>query len=376
MIKIKRDLEKIIKRHKAFVSLKDMEGPLLCINILGNDLAASYEKTFAGIPRDREVRPQDIDLDIFLEEARHYILLHEEIGLDSIYSVEPYFWIPWMEAIMGCPIYAGKNSFYSEPFIGDWKSFDWEIDLSGENAWLQKLLSMSEALVEAFGDKYPISSSTHLRGPADMMSAALGQKRFPLEIYDNPEEIKKLCDICTDAFIDVAGRSNRIASGAKFKGSTVNYFGIWTEDVCQYYQDDAVVFLSPEFYREFILESHLKIDRNFPSTFYHNHPVSLYVVEELIRFPNLRMIEIDRELEAIGPSLEEMIPACRKIQDHGKALIINFGETDFDEDFIEYETKAAFENLSSKGLCIYICAGDIEDGLRKAGAVNNIFKIF
>jgi len=201
----KRDLEKIIKRHKAFVSLENMERPLLCINILGNDLAASYKKTFAGIPKDREVRPQDIDLDKFLEEVRHYILLHEDIGLDSLYSVEPYFWIPWMEAIMGCPVYAGKNSFYSEPFIGDWKSFDREIDLSGENAWLQKLLSMTQALVDAFGDKYPISSSTHLRGPADMMSAALGQKRFPLEIYDNPEEIRKLCDICTDAFIAVAG---------------------------------------------------------------------------------------------------------------------------------------------------------------------------
>ena len=76
---------------------------------------------------------------------------------------------------------------------------------------LQGKLNPIGKLPVKVSDKYPIGSSTHLRGPADMMSAAIGQKQFPLELYDNPEKIKSMGKVYTSTFIEVARKVNKIA---------------------------------------------------------------------------------------------------------------------------------------------------------------------
>ena len=170
-------------------------------------------------------------------------------------------------------------------------------------------------------------------------------------------------------------RLKTLAKRSRFKGFVVNNYGIWTEDICQYFQDDANAFLSPEFYRDMIFDNHSLIDSSFPSTLYHIHPVSSFTVDDLVRLPNLRIIEINREPEAIGPSAEDLIPFFKKIQESGKAVIINFTDIDFTPEFIEKEVKVVNDNLSYRGLCIYICAFDPEDGRIKLEAARNALNL-
>ena len=375
MIKVKRNFREIIKRHKSFFNLEPVDRPLFCVYLIGRGYAAVFSNTFKNIPKGTEVRPEDINMEYFINDIEKIINMHEEAGQDIFYPIVPYSYIPWTEAIIGCPIYAGGDSFYAEPFIKNMNEIPEEIDLSMKNRWFKKLIDMKEVLVETFGENYPAGSSTHLRGPADMVAAAIGQNQFPLELYDNPKKIKKFIKICSEAFIEIAKTVNNIASKAKFKGYVVNNFGIYTEEVCQHYQDDAVAFLSPKFYKEFIVDDHLMIDKSFPSTLYHIHPVSLFIVDELVDFPNLRIIEVHREPLAVGPSFEEMLPAFKKIQDKNKALLINFTDIDFSPELLEKEVGLACKHLSPKGLCIYICAEDIEDGYKKTEAIKKVFKI-
>ena len=375
MIQVKRNLKEIIKRHKSFIEIKPVSRPLYCVNVIGRGYAAVYNNTFKSIPKDTEVRPEDINMESYIKDVENFINWHEEVGFDIFYPVVPFSYIPWIEAIIGCPIYAGRDSFYAEPFMKSMDDMPAGIDLSKKNKWFTKLVEMTEVLVKTFGDNYPTGSSTHLRGPADMMAAAIGQKQFPLEFYDNPQKLKKFGKICSEAFIEVAKTVNNAASKAKFKGFVVNLFGIYTEEVCQYYQDDAVAFLSPKFYKEFIAEDHLIIDKSFPSTLYHIHPISLFVADELVNFPNLRIIEINREPLVIGPSLEEMLPVFKKIQDKNKALLINFTDIDFSPELLEKEIRLTCQNLSYEGLCIYICVEDIKDAYKKTKAIEKVFKM-
>jgi len=375
MFKAKRDFKQIIKRHQAFVSCQEVDRPLFCINVMGRNFARAYKNTFGNIPTFRELEPEDIRLEDYIKDVDNFINWNEEAGIDFFYPVVPYFYIPWTEAIIGCPIFAGKDSFYAEPFIKEWVDFTGEVDLSENNRWLKKMVEMKSALVDYLGDRYPIGSSTHLRGPADMMAAALGQKEFALELYDNPDKLKEMSRIYTEAFIKIARIENDIAKKSRFNGYIVNNYGIWTEKICQYFQDDSIAFLSPKFYKDLILENHLLIDRSFFSTLYHIHPVSLFIVDELVKFPNLRIIEIHREPEAIGPSTEEMLPAFKKIQESGKAVLINYTDIDFNSDFIEKEIKIACDNLSYRGLCISIWAADVEDARGKIEAAGRVIKL-
>lgn len=373
MIKIKRNFEEMKKRNLSFVNREKVDRPLFGAYILGRDYMKLHEKAYKNIPKNREVKSDDIVINDYLEDLEKRINMTEEVGKDLFCPISPWTDIPWMEAIAGCPVFAGRDSLYTQPFIKTWDDFVEKIDLSSNNEWLSKLIKLEEAILKNFGSIYPISITTVLRGPADMVSAALGQNRFALELFDNPEKIKILSEIYTNAFIEVAKKLNKIVSKANYVGYTVNLFGVWTPEVCQYYQDDALAIMSPGFYRDFILEKHLKIDKSFPSTCYHVHPVSLFIIDELIKFPNLKIIEVNRE--PMGPSVSELLPAFKKIQNSNKALIIDFTYIDFTPDLIKEEVQFAFDYLSSNGLCIYICVADVEDGLLKTEAVNKVFDI-
>lgn len=299
---------------------------------------------------------------------------NEKIGGDILWPVVPHIFIPWMEAIIGCPIYSGGSSFYAEPFIDKWEDFTWEVDLSGDNGWLEKLLELQSALIDHFGGSYPTGSSSHLRGPVDMISLALGQTRFCLELYDNPDKIKKMSLLYTDAFIKVARMQNQLASKSEFGGYTVNAYGTWSPYICQYFQDDAIVFLSPNLYKDFFLKGHIKITESFDSTLFHLHPVSLFIVDELVKMERLSIIEVNRDINSV--SIKELINTFKKIQESGKALLIDFTPGSASLQMMEEEIKIICDSLTFKGLGIRIFADDHEDALLKMNTVRKVVKNF
>jgi len=378
MINIKRNFEKLILKHKSFINLENVNRPLLCIFILGTGNVAEYKETSKNITENKNTEPEDISLDGYMEDVEEFIIRHDTIGEDFFYPIAAYMpFIPWIEAIIGCPVYAGKNYFYPKSFIDNLVEFEpeREIDLSEKNKWFKKLIEVTEGLVKKFGDIYPVASSAHLRGPADVMLAALGSTVLPVEMNDNPGKIKKFASICTEVFIRVAKKLNEITFKAKFYGYTTPIYGIWTENVCQYYQDDALALLSPRYYKEFILENHLNIEKNFPSTIFSVHGNMMFVIDDIINYPSLKIVQTHREIETIGPTMKEMLPKFKLIQEHKKALIINFTDVNCSLSLMEEEIELISKELSNKGLCIYICAKDIDDGLAKSGVVKKVFKM-
>lgn len=374
MIKITQDRDELYYRNKAFLHREEVDRPLFGAHIWDRQFKKIYKETNNTIPQNGEVKPSDIVTKFFIKDIDRIILMHEKIGGDLLWPVVPYVFIPWMEAIIGCQIFSVETSFYTKPFINTWDDFYNDVDISENNKWLSKLVELQLALVEHLGNRYPSSSSTHLRGPVDMMSAALGQTRLPIELYDNPDKIKEMSSIYSEVFIDVAQIQNKIASESKFGGYTVNGYGVWSPHICQYFQDDAMAFLSPKFYKDFVLENHIKIINNFDSTFYHLHPISLFIIDELIKMEKLDIIEVNREPEIIGPSISELLPTFKKIQDHGKSLLINFTQGAVGLKLFEEEVKIICENLSYKGLCIYIMADDTEDGIAKMNIVRRVIR--
>jgi len=362
---------KRITMHEAFIARQEMARPLIGVHIWDREYRKMYRETNATIPEKGEVRPEQIETERFLRDVERLLSMNEQIGGDLYWPVVPYVYIPWMEAIIGCPIYSSENTFYAKPCIDSWSDFREDPDLSG-NTWLAKLLELQKALVKKIGGAYPLSSSSHLRGPVDMMAAALGQTRLPLECYDNPERIQAMCASYSRAFLEVAHMQNEITATAGFGGSTVNGYGVWTPQVCQYVQDDAMAFLSPDIYTTFVAHNHATIARGFPSIFYHLHPVSLFVLDQLLAMEKMSILEINREPEAIGPSIRELMPAFKKTLEHGKCLLINFTQGAVGMGLFERELELICDTLPNKGVSIYVMAEDAEDGARRMGVLQEV----
>ena len=375
MKRIKRNLDEVLYRNKLFYDRNNTDRPLFNINILlSRDYMQTYKETYKCIPMDRELKPEDIVTEALIKDIDNFITLHEEVDADNFFAVQSFVYMPWMEAIVGCQIYAGRDSLYSKPFIESSKDYPEKIDLSENNKWLSKLLEMDNALLDYYGDSYPTCCTTLLRGPTDITSAAIGPVKFCLELYDNPDKLKKLIGIFTDAFIKVAKLESEIASRSKFSGFILSNFGLWTPEPCHWLSDDAIVYLSPKFFREFILKNHLKIDENFESYFCHIHPTTLFMVDELVNYPNLKIVEINREILGGVYCINDLVPAFKKLQDSGKSIMILYDHFDVDIELIEKELIIIKDNLSNRGMCIQIYVEDVTDGIRKVNLLKKIFK--
>ncbi len=371
MIAPRRNLPELFRRNEAFVRGQATDRPLVGIHVWERQFRRMYRETNRTIAENGEVRPGDIHVDLFLKDIERLLAVNERIGGDLFWPVVPYVYIPWMEAIVGCPIHAIENTFYASPCVESWDRFSPRVGLEG-NPWLEKLLELHRALLRELGDTYPVSSSSHLRGPVDMMAAALGQTRLPLEYYDNPDRVRTMGAAYSTVFVEVATVQNRLAAEGRFGGFTVNGYGVWTPRVCQYLQDDGMAFLSPGIYRDFIVGEHRRIAGSFDSVFYHVHPVSLFILDELLTFGNLSILEINREPEAIGPSIRELLPAFRRTQASGKALLVNFTQGAVGMKRFEEEVALLCDELPFRGLCLYVMADDEDDGMRRMDIIRKV----
>ena len=135
MVQIKGDLAGMAKRHKDFIERKPVKRPLYSVTVMGRGYAAVYDKTFSKIPKGVAIKPEDIDMQSYIKDVEKLLGWHEEAGFDMFYPITPYFFIPWIEAIIGCPIFAGRDSFYAEPLLKSWDEMPEKIDLSAKNKW-------------------------------------------------------------------------------------------------------------------------------------------------------------------------------------------------------------------------------------------------
>jgi hypothetical protein len=374
MVEIKRNLDRILKKSETFFLRNDSDMPLLGFFLLGRNYMQIFKRTFKNISAKKEIEPGDIIIEDFIKDIEEIIDASEEIAQDIFFPVSPFQYIPWMEAIIGCPIFVGKESLYSKPFLNNLDEYKFHEITLFANKWFKKLAEIFMVLLDLTGDRYPVSTSTHMRGPADMISAAMGPTQFCLELKDNPKKIMKLINYYTNLFIEVARLQHDLVKNSKFKhGFTVSGFGLLTPVICQHVQDDAVAILSPKIYNDFFLEAHAKIISSFESSFYHIHPVSLFIVDELIKIKKLDIIEINREPVPIGPDMEGLIPYFKKIQDSNKSIFVHFTDIDFSVNLIEKEVELVMGQLSKKGLCINVCVDTIDDGIIKNAVVNKIF---
>lgn len=353
MLKV-RDYQEIIHRNKAFINMKPVDRPLLGISVGSMFPVENYRKSaeiFSSF-KESPIIPEAIDPKDFLGDYDRLFLEHEQVGDDLFWAAAPLGGFPWGEAMLGVPVYGSSHTCWLRPYLDNLARLD-EISFSTENEWFQKLLEFEEALIEHAKRRYPVATPPALtRGPGDLMGAALGQGRLCLELYDNPEKIKKLASIYTDMIIKVAKVQIEKIPIPKFHNGYVGSYHIWTPDVLGYMQEDSLAYLSPRFFREILLENHTRIANSFRYSLTHLHSQFLYCLPDFYQIENLTIIEIGKDPS--GPSIFELLPTLKEIQKHKPLLIWG--------NLTREEIRQLLHELSPKGLCIYPAVKTVEEG--------------
>jgi hypothetical protein len=152
-----------------------------------------------------------------------------------------------------------------------------------------------------------------MRGPADMCSALRGGTELALDLYDHPEQVRRLAKVCADVWIEV-GQAQLDLVPESENGYMVGCAGLrcWMPEKGIWLQDDAVSLLSPRFYDDLFLPQVRRIVNRFPSVAFHLHGNVLWPVDSLLSVDEIDVLELNYDQGICN--LDDLIGAWKKIQ--------------------------------------------------------------
>lgn len=227
----------------------------------------------------------------------------------------------WTEAMLGCRIFRAGPSVWTEPFLFDWDRVN-DLTFDGSNPWLHELLAVNQVLVEHTRGNYPVCQAL-MRGPLDMVEAAVPTDMLYAGFYEEPGMLGKLLDHCAGIFIAVAKK--RLEETPPFYGGYMvrSEWGLWAPGSTVQFQADAMKNLSPEMYRDFILDIDRRIATEFEYSIFHTHSGSAHILPVLAGVPELKAVEVVFDPSPYGPPPLQLLPSFEMLQRAGKSLYID-----------------------------------------------------
>jgi hypothetical protein len=258
---------------------------------------------------------------------------------DVFAPVAPYSLVPWVEAIIGCPIHVSlkAHSMWSLPPYQSLRQID---RVAADPAWLDKLREFTAFLAERAGGRYLVTQ-TLMRGISDMLEALLGGDGLGLAIYDDPQKFHEVAAQCAEVFIEI-GRA-QLDLIPRFRGGMSNPFGLWAPGSSIRTQDDASALLSPAQYAEFILPYQERIAAAFDYSVIHLHSVCLHVADAVCD-SSLGAVQVSLDPVPFGPTVTELLPKLARILEK-KPLIL-------EGPFTQAELDLTLNTLDPRGLFI------------------------
>lgn len=341
-------LEETLTRYRAFWKREQTDRPILGVTLATYTPLEMFDTI--DLPREGRVIPENLDVDVFLEWYEQDRQKNLALGGDQFWVGTPFWGVPWMGAIVGCPVQITGTSIWTEHYLEDYKELP-EFDISTGNPWFQKLLEFTSRLVEHSNGNYPVAVP-FLRGPSDIISALRGSQRFLFDLHDRPEEVHKLVDLLVDIWIKVAKSVLELIP--PFHGGYCNgNRQVWAPGTCIETQEDAAGMISPKSYRDLFLPGTRRIVSSFNFGWMHIHSSYHHNINELLTIPELAAIEFTIDTPP-GPSVVDLIPVMQRVQER-KPIIVH-GTVNLEE------MKHLVKNLSPAGLCVISRVESVDAG--------------
>ncbi len=237
----------------------------------------------------------------------------------------------WTEGLLGCPIRMETGGPWAEAFLAERAQIVERCRRGGpadDDPWLSPFRKGTALLAERANARFPVIQPL-MRGPLDMMAAALGHEAMATAFYDDAELAHELLSLCTGIFVALARQHLSLAPA--FRGGDVT-FGLWAPGRTIRTQLDNAVLLSPRLYQDFFLPYDSRVFGSFDFVVMHVHSGCLHIIDSLLSDPKLAAIQVSIDFPG-GPLLSEIMPTLRRIQGR-KPLIVTGPATDEDIDLV------------------------------------------
>jgi hypothetical protein len=317
-----KSCHELIALHEAFLECRPVDRPLVGRWIGGYYPAEQFPRGTAAWRASRRLDPQDVRFDLFADDYESLYQAHLAADDDFFYVGSAYWGIPWLEAILGCPVSVAAANCRAEAFLSDPADFvGGDADLDAD-PWFAALLRFNEELVRFADGRFPVCPPL-LRGPGDVASAMLGGMDFVTGLIDWPDAMKKLLDHVARARLAVLNRLHAILPAWHETHAAGGYPSrVWCRRTVAYYQEDSAALLNPRLFREFLLPLARAACQSAEVHFIHLHSACLYPLEMLLEENFFDVLQINIDHSGVAPPLAALIPALQRVQAARRPLLL------------------------------------------------------
>ena len=329
------------KRYQAFWTSAPVERPLIGFSLGGWFPFQHYTamQKFRGLAR---LKAEDLNPEEFFADYDRLVATFDQVEDDVIRAVSPLPFIPWLEAMLGAPVEMSQESVWAREGGFDFADVD-RLDFSPENSWRRTYLAFVGALADRYRHRVPIGLPI-LRGVSDLIACLRGSQQMIFDLYDHPEEVKRLARKCTNFTVGLVQDQHKI-TGPFAGGYTIEAYSLWAPDKIIRIQEDASALFSPALYDEFLQKENDIQASALPYSLIHLHSSSLHLLDRVLNVKSLNCIQINKDVG--GTEIEWELPYFKMVQHRGRRLLVRGKLTREDLELLR-------RNLSPRGLYVQI----------------------
>ena len=262
-------------------------------------------------------------------------------GGDAFPCIFPYWGTGGHAKYLNAEVSYFPDTIWVQPAFEDYESFDFEFDR--QNPVFQAELKALEYLAEAGKGKFFVSPPDNC-GSYDALSQLRGGEEFILDLLEEPELVRKYGNKMVDILMESGDEIFRVIRENNDGGSVHGYYNTWCPGTHMQLQCDLSVMISPEMFREFIVE---ELER---SAGWLDH--AIYHMDGLEQLRHLDMILGIKDINMIQwvqvssqPDITQNLEYVHKIQNAGKGLVVEASKN---------QLNTIVNNISPKGLDLVI----------------------
>ncbi|HBC88279.1 MAG TPA: hypothetical protein DCZ94_15110 [Lentisphaeria bacterium] len=219
----------------------------------------------------------------------------------------------------------------------------------------RKYIQRLEPLLENWSwDTYLPSLADYL-GPLDIVAGLIGSEKLAMELYDNPEDVKRLAMDAAKLLSEAINFELDLHRKAGLADGVTDVFSIWLPGRGVRLSEDFSTLVGPDQFQEFFLEPDSYVCENFDSVFMHVHSGAIQCLPGFVDVRKMGAIEFGNDPN--GPGIDDRIEAGKLVQKKGLPLQM----TSWNIKLKEEEVLKIIKSLDPRGLLVRFQMDSIEE---------------
>jgi len=288
--------------------------------------------------KEKPLTPSDLRPEEFVSYYQRVYEMESRLGDDARRAAQPFPAVPWLEAIMGCGVRQSGPHWWAEKLKVDLSQLG-EVRYQWDSPWAQKYIEFLDVFAERLPG-HPTGQSV-IRGPTDLLAAALGDEAAIMALMDEPEAAMCALEALTELSCDFI-RHQWEHTPSFLGGHVIGQYELWAPGRVVRLQEDAISLYSPGLYRRFVLPCDQRLCALTPYNLMHLHASCVRLLDAILANEALGAVQMS--MDETTP-VEGVLPAYQAIQEAGKPLVAK-GRFTLDD------IAVMKRSLSARGLCI------------------------